>query len=149
MLFCKTEIMAQNVAFACFDVNMFPQMLNSDGSDIQMQQKCCFLADFRLIFRHNVYKNRTRCHILRPRGANFGVLLWLVFEFSCMRRCKVALFFLFFRLGYIKFSLFASSAGEICVLHRYGTYLLRCSVLWRAAGRRAKSPKRRKAGFGS
>lgn len=57
------------------------------------------------------------------------------------------LIFLFFRLGYIKFSLFASSVGEICVLHRYGTYLLRCSVLWRAAGRRAKSPKCRKVSF--
>lgn len=29
--------MAQNVAFASFDVNIFPQMLNSDGPDIQMQ----------------------------------------------------------------------------------------------------------------
>ena len=57
------------------------------------------------------------------------------------------LIFLFFLLGYIKFSLYASSAGEICVLHRYGTYLLRCSVLWQAAGRRAKSPKCRKASF--
>ena len=57
------------------------------------------------------------------------------------------LIFLFFRLGYIKFSLFASFAGEICVLHRYGTYLLRCSVLWRAAGRRAKSPKCRQVSF--
>lgn len=36
--------------FACFDVNIFPQMLNSDGFDMQMQQKCCFLAAFRLIF---------------------------------------------------------------------------------------------------
>ena len=54
------------------------------------------------------------------------------------------LIFLFFRLGYIKFSLFASSVGEICVLHRYGTYLLLCSVLWRAAGRLAKSSKCRK-----
>ena len=67
--------------FACFDVNILPQMLNSDGFDMQMQQKCCFLAVFRLIFRHNVYKNRNRCHILRPRGAILAFCCGLYLNF--------------------------------------------------------------------
>ena len=37
MLFCITEIMAQNMVFVCLDVDISPQMLNSDESDMQMQ----------------------------------------------------------------------------------------------------------------
>ena len=81
MLFCVTEIKTQNVAFACLDVNIFPQMLNSDGFDMQMQQKCCFLAAFRLIFQHNVYKNRTRFVFLRQRGAILAFCCGLYLNF--------------------------------------------------------------------
>lgn len=146
MLFCKTEIMAQNVAFACVDVNIFQQMLNLTVLTCKCNKNVVFWRLFGLFFGIMFTKIVTVLYFC-DREVQFWSFVAACIWIFLYEKVQSRLIFLFFRLGYIKFSLFASSAGEICVLHRYGKYLLRCSALWRAAGRRAKSPKCRKVSF--